>query len=61
MPDYSYVDQPQVLQYLFYPRYDASENPPGSYDHFVEVGDNVRWPVVLLADPDYDAVLSRQR
>jgi len=58
MPDYSYVDQPQVLQYLFSPRDDASENPPGCYDHFVEVGDNVRVACrFYLADPDWPWML----
>lgn len=42
MPDYSYVDQPRLLQYLFYPRADATENPAGSYDCLVEVDDGTR-------------------
>mgnify|MGYP000868258237 CR=1 FL=1 len=58
MPDYSYVDQPQVLQYLFYPRSDASENPPGSYDYFIEVGDNVRVACRFYpADPGWSWML----
>lgn len=42
MPDYSYVDQPQLLQYLFYPRYDASVAPQGSFDFFVEAAGDTR-------------------
>lgn len=42
MPDYSYVDQPSLLQYLFYPRYDASVTPQGSFDFFVEAVRDVR-------------------
>lgn len=42
MPDYSYVDQPELLQYLFYPRAGATANPAGSRDYFVTVQDGAR-------------------
>lgn len=53
MPDYSYIDKPQLLQYLFYPRADATDNPAGSYDHFVKVGDGTK-----IACRFYEADLS---
>lgn len=42
MPDYTYIDQPQLLQYLFYPRPDHCAPPAGSFDCFVTVEEDVR-------------------
>ncbi len=41
MPDYSEIDNPSVLTYLFYPRDDFSPCPPFGFDHFVSVADGV--------------------
>ncbi|MGI6434475.1 MAG: alpha/beta hydrolase [Syntrophomonadaceae bacterium] len=58
MPDYSYVDQPGLLQYLFYPRADATENPDGSYDYFVTVEDGTRLACRFYeADPTWPWML----
>lgn len=42
MPDYGYVDQPFFRQYLFYPRKDYQQGPPGSEDIFIEVEADTR-------------------
>ena len=39
--DYSVLDRPEVLQFLFYPREDWGPPPPGASDHFVVVEGNV--------------------
>jgi hypothetical protein len=39
--DYSALDRPEVLQFVFYPRRDWSEPPPGASDHSVPVGDGL--------------------
>ncbi len=58
MPDYTYVDQPQLLQYLFYPRPDNAGGPPGSYDVFINVEANIRVSCrFYLADPEWPWML----
>ena len=39
--DYSLLDQPQILQFIFYPRADWFPPPPGASDHLVPVADGV--------------------
>jgi alpha-beta hydrolase superfamily lysophospholipase len=34
---YSIIDQPEILQFTFYPRQDFTQGPPNSTDHFVSV------------------------
>ena len=38
---YSKLDRPEILQFTFYPRKEASEGPPNSTDHFVSVDNGV--------------------
>ena len=40
-PDYSLLDQPQILQFIFYPRGDWAPPPPGASDHSVAVDEGV--------------------
>ena len=58
MPDYSCVDQPYLLQMLFYPRPDFTRHPDYAWDLFVDTEDGVRlatrfysggeqWPWIL--------------
>lgn len=58
MPDYSPLDQPSLLNYLFYPRRDFLPCPPDSSDLFIEVEKEVaiscriyanqeNWPSIL--------------
>jgi alpha-beta hydrolase superfamily lysophospholipase len=39
--DYSQLDQPQILGFVFYPRIDWTPPPPGATDHLVSVADDV--------------------
>ena len=39
--DYSVLDRPEVLEFVFYPRRDWTEAPAGSTDHMVQVEDGV--------------------
>jgi len=39
--DYSKLDQPQILTFVFYPRQDWSPPPPGAVDHAVPVEEGV--------------------
>ena len=39
--EFSLLDQPEVLQFVFYPRRDRSLPPSGASDHVVAVGDGV--------------------
>ena len=39
--DYSLLDDPQILQFAFYPRVDRTPPPPGATDHTVSVEDDV--------------------
>jgi alpha-beta hydrolase superfamily lysophospholipase len=59
MIDYSPVDQPFLLQFIFYPRKDFTQCPKNAFDLFVAVGDNVsiscrfytgngEWPWILF-------------
>lgn len=41
MPDYSLLDHPSLLRYLFYPRRDFREGPANSFDLEVKSEDNV--------------------
>jgi alpha-beta hydrolase superfamily lysophospholipase len=41
MPDYSLVDQPSTLMYIFYPREDFTPCPENAFDLLVPVGDRV--------------------
>jgi hypothetical protein len=58
MIDYSSLDQPFLLQFIFYPRKDFSPCPKNAFDLSVAVGDNVsiscrfytghhEWPWIL--------------
>lgn len=40
-PDYSILDQPQVLQFIFYPRGDWTPLPPGASDYLIPVDEGV--------------------
>ncbi len=40
MADYYLLDQPHLLQLLFYPRRDHTPPPPGSFDYGVNTGDD---------------------
>ena len=39
--DYSSLDQPQILAFIFHPRQDWSTPPPGASDHLVPVEDGI--------------------
>jgi len=39
--DYSQLDQPQILGFVFYPRIDWTPPPPGATDHLVPVADGI--------------------
>ncbi|NSW83823.1 MAG: alpha/beta hydrolase [Syntrophothermus sp.] len=41
MPDYSVIDHPDILQYLFFPRKDNAPGPPHSFDVSVNVDPDV--------------------
>ena len=41
MPDYSVLDQPSILMYVFYPRKDFTPLPKNAFDLSVPVGDRV--------------------
>jgi len=40
-PDYSILDQPEVLQFIFYPRGEWTPLPPGASDYLVPVDEGV--------------------
>ncbi|MEN6617671.1 MAG: alpha/beta hydrolase [Syntrophorhabdus sp.] len=59
MPDYSKIDTPDVLSYVFYPRYESGACPKYAFDHFIPVADSVAlhcrfykqddsWPWILF-------------
>jgi alpha-beta hydrolase superfamily lysophospholipase len=56
--DFSLLDRPDILSFMFYPRYDASPPPSGAQDLMVSVDDGVavhcRWHPLA---PDAPAVL----
>lgn len=39
--DYSVLDRPEVLAFVFHPRKDFSPTPPGAYDHLISVDEDV--------------------
>ena len=39
--EYSKLDIPDILQFVFYPRRDTSKGPSNSTDYFVPVGNDV--------------------
>ncbi|MBP1749395.1 MAG: hypothetical protein H6Q52_1934 [Deltaproteobacteria bacterium] len=41
MPDYSKVDTPDILSYVFYPRDESGACPKYAFDHFIPVDDAV--------------------
>lgn len=41
MPDYSKIDTPDVLSYVFYPRDESGPCPKYAFDHFIPVDDAV--------------------
>ena len=41
MPDYSLIDQPSTLMYIFYPREDFTPCPVNAFDLLVPVDDRV--------------------
>ncbi len=58
MVDYSVLDQPSILQYVFYPRKDFSPCPPNALDFLVPVGDGVSISCrFYLADQDRPWIL----
>ena len=40
-PDYSALDRPEILQFIFYPRKDVTRAPPNASDHFIPVDNEV--------------------
>lgn len=40
-PDYSILDRPEILRFVFYPRQDWSPPPPGASDHLVPVEEGI--------------------
>jgi uncharacterized protein len=59
MPDYSLIDQPAILMYVFYPRKDSTLCPENAFDLLAPVDDHVsvhcrfymgnqKWPWVLF-------------
>jgi len=59
MPDYSLIDQPSVLMYIFYPRKDSTLCPGNAFDILAPVDDHVsiqcrfylgnqQWPWILF-------------
>ena len=53
-PDFSLLDRPHILAFMFYPRPERSPAPPGAEDLFVPVADGVRVHVRVYA-PASDA------
>lgn len=41
MPDYSTIDQPSILMFVFYPRKDFTPCPENAFDLLAPVGDRV--------------------
>jgi hypothetical protein len=41
MPDYSKIDVPEVLSYVFYPRDESGPCPKYAFDHFIPVAETV--------------------
>ena len=39
--DYSVIDRPEILQFMFYPRTDWVPPPPGAFDYSISVGEDV--------------------
>lgn len=39
--DYSLLDRPEVIQFIFYPRKDCTTAPPNATDHLISVDDGV--------------------
>lgn len=37
LPDYSFLDRPEILQFVFYPRHDWTPPPSGASDHLIPV------------------------
>lgn len=52
MPDYSKIDLPSLLVYIFYPRNDFSTCPRYGFDHFVPVAENVSLHCRFYKDND---------
>ena len=59
MPDYSFIDQPSTLMYIFYPREDSTLCPENAFDLLAPVDDHVsihcrfyignqEWPWILF-------------
>ncbi len=59
MPDYSFIDQPSTLMYIFYPRNDSTLCPENAFDLLAPVDDHVsihcrfyigdqKWPWILF-------------
>jgi len=59
MPDYSFIDQPSTLMYIFYPRKDSTLCPENAFDLLAPVDDHVsihcrfyignqKWPWILF-------------
>lgn len=40
-PDYSILDEPELLRFVFYPRREWTQAPDGSSDHFVPVAEGI--------------------
>ncbi len=40
-PNYSLLDQPEIIDFMFYPRPDHSAPPPGATDHLVPVAEGI--------------------
>jgi len=39
--DYSALDRPEILQFIFYPRRDFTKTPPNASDHFIPVDEHI--------------------
>ena len=59
MPDYSHIDQPSILMYIFYPRKDLTLCPENAFDLSIPVSDRIsifgrfyighqQWPWILF-------------
>jgi hypothetical protein len=40
-PDYSALDRPEILQFIFYLRRDFTKTPPNASDHFIPVDEDI--------------------
>jgi alpha-beta hydrolase superfamily lysophospholipase len=53
--EYSFLDRPEILQYVFFPRPEWGSKPPGASDHLIPVTDSVSISARLFSAPGTQA------